>query len=106
MEPAQKATLTKQAKASGLSLGEFIRNRALDEDALLSALVAELRGSTAKATEAIDQLVERMDAREQSLTQREAATRRKAEAEFAGLDRAALARLFAGQVAEPQSTDR
>lgn len=106
MEPAQKARLTKQAKASGLSLGEFIRNRALDEDALLTALVAELRGSTAAATKAIDQLVERMDAREQALDQRDAETRRKAEAEFAGLDRAALAGLFAGQPAQPRSAAR
>lgn len=92
MDAAQKARLTKQARASGLSLGEFIRNRALDEDALLTVLVTELRGSTAAATTAIDQLVERMDARELELELRDAETRRRAEAEFAWLDCSPLSR--------------
>ncbi len=95
MEPAQKAALVKEASAEGLSVGELIRNKALDQDRLLAALAHELRESTANALRTIDATIARMDAREQRMAEREAAVRRAAEAEFAGLDAEAFARWLA-----------
>lgn len=95
MDQAQKATLTQQAREEGLSVGEFIRNRALDQDHLLAALVRQLRDSTREAMTTIDQTLARMDAREQAIAEREVAVRQAAQAEFAGLDLDALARHLA-----------
>lgn len=95
MEPSQKLRLTKQARAAGLSVGEYIRNRALDEDEILKALIAELKASTAKAITAIDETLARMDAREKARAEREAEIRAEVEAQLAGIDMDAVARLFA-----------
>ncbi len=95
MEPAQKAALTKRARAVGQSVGEYVRNRALDEDELLTALVAELKASTAKAVATVDDALARMDARENAQAERDMEIRRQVEAELANVDFTAVAALFA-----------
>lgn len=93
MEEPQKAALTRQARKAGMSVGEFIRSKALGEDDVLAALVTQLRESTRAATARIDEALARMDSRERTLVEREANIRRKARAEFAEMDAEALARL-------------
>ena len=105
MEPAQKAALTKQARAVGQSVGEYVRNRALDEDEILTALVAELKASTAKAVATVDEALARMDAREKARTERDAEIRRQVEAELADVDIDTVAALFApvrNRLAKPE----
>lgn len=98
VDRAQKAALTKQARAAGQSVGEYIRSRVLDEEALLSALLGELRKSTANAMNAIDGVVARLDAREQAMAEREAAIKHKAKAEVSGSDAEALVRWLEAQL--------
>jgi hypothetical protein len=95
MEPAQKAALTKRARAVGQSVGEYVRNRALDEDEILTALVAELKASTAKAVATVDEALARMDARENAQAERDTEIRRQVEAELSNVDFTAVAELFA-----------
>lgn len=95
MEPAQKAALTKHAQAMGQSVGEYVRRRALDDDNMLDALVAELRASTATAMHAIDATVARIDARERAMAAREATVKEQVRELFTNQDVEALIQLFA-----------
>lgn len=96
MEPAQKAALTEQAQNAGLSVGEYIRDYALGDSTVLTAMVKELRASTRDAVRAIDATLLRLGAREAEIAAREAEARRKAHAEFAEINVDTLGRLFEG----------
>ncbi len=66
--PARKAGLARRAAAQGISMGEYLRRKAEDEDELtseeeaaLAALVAEVNEATPKMLASIDRMIERMD---------------------------------------------
>lgn len=86
MTGAQKATITQRAQAAGLSAGEYVRRRALDEDPVVGALLEELATSTASVNAALDAAVARLDASDAQRDRREDEARTKARAEFADVD--------------------
>jgi len=90
MEHAQKARLAQRAKTMGLSVGEYIRSKALDEGGH-EALLDEVRASTARANAALDRVLARLQASQQQGAVDEAAIRARARREFADVDFAALA---------------
>lgn len=94
MTPKQKAAVTKRATDEKLSVGDFMRRRALEDDEMLTALLDELRGSTAYAKEALDRTLTRLTDFEQRQAEIEKAAREKAKAEFRDIDPEALARLL------------
>ena len=66
--PARKALLARRAAAQGISMGEYLRRKAEDEDELttdeeaaLAALVAEVNEAVPKMLASIDRMIERMD---------------------------------------------
>jgi len=91
MEHAQKARLAERAKIMGLSVGEYIRSKALDEEGH-EALLDEVRASTARANAALDRVLALLQrSQEQAAANDDAAIRARARREFAGVDFAALA---------------
>jgi hypothetical protein len=94
MTPKQKAAVTKRATDEKLSVGDFMRRRALDDDEMLTALLDELRGSTAYAKEALDRTLTRLTDFEHRQAEIEKTARAKAKAEFSDIDPEALARLL------------
>ena len=57
--PDEKARIAKQAKAAGLSTGEFLRRAAAafhpsEDEALLAGMIEQMNKTTAQAGEAID----------------------------------------------------
>jgi hypothetical protein len=100
MTPKQKAAVTKRASEEKLSVGDFMRRQALGDDELLTALLDELKGSTAYAKEALDRTLARLADFEQRHAEIEQKARQKAQAEFHDIDPEALARiLFPGNAA-------
>jgi hypothetical protein len=100
MTPQQKVELTKRASEEKLSVSDFMRRQALGDDELLTALLDELRGSTAYANEALDRTLARLSDFESRHAEIEKKARQKAQAEFSDIDSEALARiLFPGDAA-------
>lgn len=85
MSAAEKTRLSGRAEVAGLSLSAYIRGLIIVEDEALTSLVAELRASTATARLVVDDVIERMDARERQAAAREAQARTNAQREFAML---------------------
>lgn len=104
MEPAQKAALTKHARAAGQSVGEYIRTRALEEDAVLAAVAAELRQSTAETLRTVDAALARMDAREQAMAAMEAAIVKRPAFHYSEAETQALLQLLAPKKVHAQDT--
>ena len=94
MSPEQKADVSERARASKLSLGDYMRRSALGDDAVLTALVEQLKESTRETMATVDQALSRMDERERTMAEHDAAIRRRAEAEFADIDLDAVTRVF------------
>jgi hypothetical protein len=94
MTPKQKADVTKRATEEKLSVGDFMRRQALGDDELLTALLDELKGSTAYAKEALDRTLARLADFEQRHADIEKKARQKAQAEFSDIDPEALGRLL------------
>ena len=104
MTPKQKATVTKRANDEKLSVGDFMRRQALGDDELLTALLAELKGSTAYAKEALNRTLARLADFEKRHAEIENKARQKAQAEFIDIDPEALARiLFPGDAANDEA---
>lgn len=98
MTPDQKAAVTRRAQAAGLSVGEYVRRRALDDDPVVVALLGELAASTAVVNAALDATMARLDAADAQSARREAEARAKAKTEFADVDpRRLMALLDAAQ---------
>ncbi len=95
MDQSQKLALTKQARASGVSLGEFIRNKALGtDDEGMVTLLALVKESTERANLALDQVLADIEQNRADAAKREADTRARARREFADFDFDALAALW------------
>jgi len=91
MEHAQKARLAERARTMGMSVGEYVRSKALDEEGH-EALLDAVRASTARANAALDRVLTLLQRnQEQATANAEAAIRARARREFAGVDFAALA---------------
>lgn len=99
MTPQQKSDVALRAAAEKLSLADYMRRQALGDDELLGVLVAELAVSTEKARRAVESTLARLDESERRRPEIEAAAKRRAEAEFAGLDPTLFARLLQQEVA-------
>jgi len=89
MEHAQKNRLAQRAKTMGLSVGEYVRSKALDEDGH-EALLDAVRASTARANAALDRVLALLESGQDAFAN-EAALRAQARREFANVDFAALA---------------
>ncbi|MBS0456024.1 MAG: hypothetical protein JSS44_01665 [Proteobacteria bacterium] len=83
--PEQKSRLTNHARAAKLSVDEYVRNRALDDDELLKALTVELRASMAAAVSRVDELIRRLEERDRARAGRDEQVRVRTYAEFAAL---------------------
>ncbi len=90
MDRSQKAHLTRRARAAGMSVGEFVRGKALDGDGD-DALLELVHESTARANAALDRALVAIQAGRDQDPAREAAARERARREFGGIDFAALA---------------
>ena len=93
MTPKQKSDVTLRAAAEKLSVGDYMRRRALGDDELLSALMSELAASTERAKSALDRTLARLEESEKRLPEIEAKARQQAQAEFQALDPKLFARL-------------
>lgn len=65
--PAEKAQIAQWAKATGLSMGEFLRRaaasfRPTEEDKMLEGMIDQMNKTTAKASTAIDEALAFVDA--------------------------------------------
>ena len=89
MSKAQKRAVESRAHAARLGIGAYMRRQALgeagDEDAVLSALAKELKASNARAARALNDAIAQLEATKLKWPELEAAARRRAKAEFAGL---------------------
>jgi hypothetical protein len=93
MTPQQKVAATRRARAARMTLSEYMRRRALDEDEQLAGLVAQLQASTATATSALDRALERLCEVQSFQGDRNAQARLEARAEFEDVDAEAFADL-------------
>jgi hypothetical protein len=59
--PEAKQALAARASASGLSIGEYVRRRALDEDEVTPAQEAELAALVAEVNIAIPRMAQMLD---------------------------------------------
>ena len=94
MSHAQKAEVAERARADGISVGDYMRRAALEDDDLIEPLLEELRASTQRAAAALDVTLSRLadvEARQDVL---EAAAYARARAEFGDLDLDAARQLF------------
>lgn len=89
MSKTQKRAVESRARAARLGVGAYMRRQALgdgdDEDTVLRALAEELQASNARAAQALDDAVRRLEATRRQWPKMEAAAKRRAEAEFAEL---------------------
>lgn len=83
MTAKQKADIKRSAKTEGLSFSEFMRRRALEDDAMLSALADQICESTRNATTALDHTLDRLADAQARQPERDAKARENARAEFA-----------------------
>lgn len=83
MTAKQKADIKRSAKTEAISVGEFIRRRALGDDAMLSELVGQVRESTRNAAAALDHTLDRLGDAQARQPERDAIARENAMAEFA-----------------------
>jgi len=111
MEHAQKLHLARCAQAAGMSVGEYIRDRALDEGGN-QALLEAVRDSAARANAALERVLAAVQAGQARDAEREAALRVQARCEFGDIDFDELADWLDGpapelrHVAEPQAQYR
>ncbi len=94
MTTEQKKNVALRAKAEKLTMGDYMRRKALGDDELLDVVMAELTASTKRACAALDRTVAKLNDSEQRLPAIEAAARQRAEAEFSALDPALFAQLM------------
>lgn len=78
MTAKQKADIKRSAKTEGLSLSEFMRRRALEDDAMLSIVVGQIRESTRNATAALDHTLDRLADAQAHQPERDAKARENA----------------------------
>lgn len=83
MTSKQKADIKCSAKAERLPLSEFMRRRALGDDAILSVLVGQIRESTRNAAAALDHTLDWLADAQAHQPERDAKARENARAEFA-----------------------
>lgn len=86
MTPKQKKTVRLLAAAEKLSVGNYIRQKALGNNDLLSMWLAELTASTAHANATLGRTLANLEASELERQRLEAAARERAIAEFGALD--------------------
>lgn len=99
MTPEQKAHVQALAEDAQIGLGEYMRRQAFHEtddgdEAMLRMMIDELNASTARASHALDTAIAKLDATHESMAAIEARARKKAKAEFADINPAALAELM------------
>jgi hypothetical protein len=82
----QKEDVSRRAAAEQLSLSGYMRQQALGYDELLSALLDELRASTARANASLDRALTNLEESERRWPEIEAAARERAMTEFSALD--------------------
>ena len=93
MTPEQKTSVASRAAAEKLSVGDYMRRKALGDDELLGALMVELAASTGRAQTALDRTLARLEESERRLPEIKAAARERAVAEFADVDPDLVARI-------------
>jgi hypothetical protein len=86
MTTEQKEKISRLAAAEGVSLGAYLRQQALGNEVLLSALLDDLAASTAKTSASLDRTLARLDESGRSRPAIEEAARARAVAEFSVLD--------------------
>ncbi len=91
MEPEQKTRLTDLARAADMSVGEFMRRKALQTDDELAALLALVEQSTAAANAALDKALAAIERREAEAGGRHAEIVAATRGEFTPRDGRALA---------------
>ena len=102
MTPEEKKAASLLAAAEKLSLGNYIRQQALANNALLSIWFAELAASTAHANAVLGRTLANLEASERERPRLEAAARERAIAEFSVLD----PELLAQRSPRPNARDR
>ncbi len=98
MNAAQKRALAKQAREQGLSVGELIRNRALDPEGG-DALLRLVQETTAKANVAIDRAITALENSAAQRAQLLTASREQAHHDFATIDFDLMAEQLFGAMA-------
>lgn len=73
----EKASITRAAKAAGISVGEFLRRAAAsfnssEDDALLEGMIDQMTKTTAQASAAIDDALAFVEASNRRITELEA----------------------------------
>lgn len=99
MTAEQKTRAQACAEAAAIGLGEYIRRQTFqeadeNEEAVLRMLVDELNASTARASQALDAAIAKLDATHERMAAIEANARTQALTEFADINPAALANLM------------
>jgi len=90
MDQAEKQRLTQLARKAEMSVGEFVRGKALGAEDELAALLATVAESAARANDALDRALEAIDRREVESKERHAAIVAAARREFTPDGAAAL----------------
>ncbi|ODT96889.1 MAG: hypothetical protein ABS82_02745 [Rhodanobacter sp. SCN 67-45] len=80
--PAQKKALLVKAADEELSVSEYLRRKAFDQESDLDALVNAVHASTERAVKAVNRALANMASRECHAAKREAQVRAKAASEF------------------------
>lgn len=94
MTTEQKKDVALRAAAEKLTMGDYMRRKALGDDELLDLVMAELAASTKRARAALDHTLAKLAESEKQLPAIEAAARQRAVAEFGALDPALFAQLM------------
>ena len=94
MEQADKQRLTRLARNADMSVGEFVRGKALGVEDETAALLAAVAESAARANEALDKALEAIGRREAESTERYAAIVAATRGEFRPDEAAALGALL------------
>ncbi|MGE0047812.1 MAG: hypothetical protein AB7T01_02625 [Acidithiobacillus sp.] len=95
MSSEQKAQLQSRARAAHLSLADYVRRKALDEDATLEALLQELSASTAQARQALERTLTHLQAEREQRAKDIESLRAQLRAEYSQLNPEQLPSLLA-----------
>jgi hypothetical protein len=106
MTPAQKQAVVEHARAENLSVGDYMRRRALGEDELLVRSLAELSVSTQIAVAALDGSIARLRQVETSQDRADRRARESALAEFEDVDPELFASLVVARDEEASRSGR
>ena len=92
--PEQKEQIRRRAAAEQLSMSDYMRQRALGGNKILSAMLHELTASTTRTVASVDQTLWRLEDSALRLPEIEAAARRRAMVEFSALDPALFTQIM------------